>query len=267
MFLKNGAVVLFFFKSRLAGYRRYKFVCYDRSIKFMKEVGEMTDAKQIIKNFEVVFILDRSGSMSGLEGDTIGGFNANLRKQRELSGKVLISTVLFDDRIKVLHNRLNVQKVPDLTEKDYYVGGCTAMLDAVGGSIRHIVRMQKKMKPEDRPEKTLFVIITDGMENASREYTWKQVKSLISRQREQGWEFLFLGANIEAGDVAEDMGIDRRRAAKYAPSKKGVRLNYDSLTDAMCFMAREGFINECWKEEIESNLAEEEADVNSRTEE
>ena len=157
---------------------------------------------------ELVFILDRSGSMAGLEADTIGGFNAMLEKQRGEPGEALISTVLFDNETEVIHDRLPLDRVPALTEKDYYVRGCTALLDAVGGAIHHIGNVHRYARAEDVPEKTLFVITTDGMENASRRYTYEKVKSMIQRQREQyGWEFLFLGANIDAAREAARFGI------------------------------------------------------------
>ena len=157
---------------------------------------------------ELVFILDRSGSMAGLEQDTIGGFNAMIEKQRKEPGEAVISTVLFDNETEVIHDRISLDKVPALTEKEYYVRGCTALLDAVGGAIHHIGNVHKYAREEDRPEKALFVITTDGMENASRRYTYDKVKAMIERQREKyGWEFLFLGANIDAAREAARFGI------------------------------------------------------------
>ncbi|MBO4382490.1 MAG: VWA domain-containing protein, partial [Clostridia bacterium] len=148
---------------------------------------------------ELVFILDKSGSMSGLEADTIGGFNAMIEKQKKEEGEAFVSTLVFDTRVEVIHDRLPLDKVPELTEKEYFVGGCTALLDAVGGAIHHIGNIHKYARPEDVPEKTLFVITTDGMENASREYSYERVKRMIERQQDRyGWEFLFLGANIDA---------------------------------------------------------------------
>ena len=165
---------------------------------------------------EVVFILDRSGSMSGLEADTIGGFNATLEKQKKEDGDVLWSTVLFDDKHEVVHDRVPIGRIEKLTEKEYYVRGCTALLDAVGRAIHHIGNVHKYARPEDVPGKTLFVITTDGMENASREYTYAQVKQMIERQTERyGWEFLFLGANMDAVSVAGRMGIRPERSATF----------------------------------------------------
>ena len=157
---------------------------------------------------ELVFILDRSGSMAGLEKDTIGGFNAMIEKQRGEPGEALISTVLFDNETEVIHDRVPLDRVPALTEKEYFVRGCTALLDAVGGAIHHIGNVHKYAREEDRPEKTLFVITTDGMENASHFYNYEQVRAMIERQRETyGWEFLFLGANIDAAREAARFGI------------------------------------------------------------
>ena len=148
---------------------------------------------------ELVFILDRSGSMAGLESDTIGGFNAMIEKQKKEPGNALVSTVLFDHERKVIHDRQDIQQVEPMTDRDYYVGGCTALLDAVGCAIHHIGNVHKYAREEDRPEKTLFVITTDGMENASRQYSYDKLKKLIRRQKEKyGWEFIFLGANIDA---------------------------------------------------------------------
>ena len=158
---------------------------------------------------ELVFILDRSGSMAGLEADTIGGFNAMIKKQKAEAGEAIISTVLFDNTSEVIHDRVGLDRIPKLTEKEYYVRGCTALLDAVGGAIQHIGNVHKYAREEDRPEKTLFVITTDGMENASRRYTYDKVKTMIARQKEMyGWEFLFLGANIDAAAEARRFGID-----------------------------------------------------------
>ena len=163
---------------------------------------------------ELVFILDRSGSMGGLEQDTIGGFNSMLRKQKKQPGEALVSTVLFNNHSVVIHDRVPLEQVQPMTEEEYCVGGTTALLDAVGGAIKHIGLVHKYARPEDRPEKTLFVITTDGMENASRKYTYEKVRELISRQKEKyGWEFLFLGANIDAAKEAERFGIGADRAA------------------------------------------------------
>jgi uncharacterized protein YegL len=183
---------------------------------------------------EIVFILDRSGSMSGLESDTIGGFNSMIAKQQKEEGEAIVSTVLFDDETDVIHDRVAIGDVKKLTEEDYYVRGCTALLDAVGGAIHHIGNVHKYAREEDRPAKTLFVITTDGLENASRHYSFKDVKKLIKRQQEKyNWEFLFLGANIDAIEVAGNMGISRDRAANYNCDEIGTALNYQVLEAAV----------------------------------
>ena len=183
---------------------------------------------------EVVFILDRSGSMSGLEGDTIGGFNSTLEKQKKESDNVIWSTVLFDDRHEVIHDRVPIAKVEKLTENEYWVRGCTALLDAVGRAIHHIGNVHKYARPEDVPEKTMFVITTDGMENASREYTYDAIKKMIeSRKEKDGWEFVFLGANIDAVDVAGRMGIESSRAATFINDGIGIEKNYRAVGKIM----------------------------------
>ena len=184
---------------------------------------------------ELVFILDRSGSMAGLEADTIGGFNAMTQKQRKEPGEALVSTVLFDNETQVIHDRVPLEKVPALTQKEYYVRGCTALLDAVGGAIHHIGNVHKYAREEDRPEKTLFVITTDGMENASRRYTYDKVKAMIEHQREKyGWEFLFLGANIDAAREAARFGIRADRAANYHAYHIGTEVIYEAVSEAVC---------------------------------
>jgi uncharacterized protein YegL len=183
---------------------------------------------------EIVFILDRSGSMSGLESDTIGGFNSMIAKQQKEEGEAIVSTVLFDDETDVIHDRVAIGEVKKLTEEDYYVRGCTALLDAVGGAIHHIGNVHKYAREEDRPAKTLFVITTDGLENASRHYSFKDVKRQIKRQQEKyNWEFIFLGANIDAIEVADNMGISRDRAANYNCDELGTALNYQVLEAAV----------------------------------
>ena len=183
---------------------------------------------------ELVFILDRSGSMVGLESDTIGGFNAMIEKQQKEAGEVFVSTVLFDDQTEVIHDRVPIGKVKKLTEADYYVRGCTALLDAVGGAIRHIANVHKYAKEEDRPARTLFVITTDGLENASRKYSFTKLKKLIREQQEKyHWEFLFLGANMDAIKVAGSMGIKQDRAANYRCDEVGTALNYEIINEAV----------------------------------
>ena len=205
---------------------------------------------------ELVMILDRSGSMAGLESDTIGGYNSMLKRQRETAGEVLVSTVLFDDRSEVLYDRIPLRKMPRMTEEDYYVRGCTALLDAVGGAIHHIGNLHKYAKEEDRPEKTIFVITTDGMENASRMYTYDCVKKMIERQKKKyGWEFLFLGANMDAVGTAARFGIAEDRAANFHSDHEGTALNYDVLAEAVCTMrVKAAPIGAEWKKRIEEDF-------------
>jgi uncharacterized protein YegL len=186
---------------------------------------------------EIVFILDRSGSMAGLEDDTIGGFNAMIAKQKKEAGEALVSTVLFDSECAVLHDRVDIQRIEPMTDRDYCVRGCTALLDAVGGAIHHIGNVHKYIREEDRPEKTLFVITTDGMENASHNYSYSKVKEMIrQKKQEQGWEFLFLGANIDAAREAARFGIDEDKAANYHADSEGTTMVYETVCDAICQM-------------------------------
>lgn len=179
---------------------------------------------------EIVFILDRSGSMSGLESDTIGGYNSMIEKQKKEEGEALISTVLFDGQTDVLHDRVPLDKISPITEKEYYVRGSTALLDAVGGAIRHIGNVHKYAREEDVPEKTLFIITTDGMENSSRQYSYDKVKKMIEKQKEKyHWEFIFLGANIDAVGVADRFGVDRQHAVRYECDSAGTALNFQVM--------------------------------------
>ena len=204
---------------------------------------------------ELVFILDRSGSMAGLEKDTIGGFNAMIEKQRGEAGEAYISTVLFDHESEVIHDRVSLNKVPKLTEKEYYVRGCTALLDAVGGAIHHIGNVHKYAREEDRPEKTLFVITTDGMENASRRYSYEKVKEMTQRQKEKyGWEFLFLGANIDAAREAARFGIDADRAANYHADTQGTAVIYEAVNDAVCSVRASRPMSGAWKKSIDEDF-------------
>ncbi len=203
---------------------------------------------------ELVFILDRSGSMSGLESDTIGGFNAMIEKQKKEEGSAYVSTVLFDDRTEVIHDRLPLENVPKLTEKDYFVRGCTALLDAVGNAIHHIGNIHKYARPEDVPEKTIFVITTDGMENASSRWTYEELKRTIERQQEKyGWEFLFLGANIDAAREAGRMGIAPDRAVNYNCDSEGIARNYEGVNCAVTSI-RSGSLDKNWRKEIDQDF-------------
>ena len=211
---------------------------------------------------EIVFILDRSGSMSGLEADTIGGYNSLIKKQKKEEGEAYISTVLFDDHSEVLHDRVNLKDIKPMTDKEYYVRGCTALLDALGGAIHHIGTVHKYAREEDRPEKTLFIITTDGMENSSHNYSYAEVKKMVERQKERyGWEFLFLGANIDAVEVAGRMGIKADRAVTYECDSVGTEINYRVLEKAVKAVrccprpnATEALTDD-WKEEIERDYS------------
>ena len=188
---------------------------------------------------EIVFILDRSGSMAGLEGDTIGGFNAMIEKQKREHGEAYVSTVLFDNESVVVYDRVDIQKIEPMTRREYYVRGCTALLDAVGKAIHHIGNVHKYARPEDRPEKTLFVITTDGMENASRQYSYDRVKMMIERNTDKyGWEFLFLGANIDAAKEAARFGIRADRAANYHADSEGTGVIYETVSEAICHVRK-----------------------------
>jgi len=203
---------------------------------------------------ELVFILDRSGSMAGLEGDTIGGFNAMIDKQKKAAGEAYVSTVLFDNESVVIHDRVDVQKVEPLTAEQYFVRGCTALLDAIGKAIHHIGNVHKYAREEDRPEHTMFVITTDGMENASHRYTAQQIKQKIERQKEKyGWEFIFLGANIDAVETARHIGIDKKRAVSYHSDHEGTQLNYEVISEAVCCMRECASIPDDWAGRIEED--------------
>ena len=206
---------------------------------------------------ELVFILDRSGSMSGLEADTIGGFNAMIEKQKKAEGEALVSTVLFDNVSEVIHDRVNIMDIRPMTDRDYTVGGCTALLDAIGGAIHHIGNVHKYARQEDVPEHTMFVIITDGMENASRFYRSERVKQMIERQKERyGWEFLFLGANIDAVETAGRFGIGADRAVNYHSDHLGTKLNYEVLSEAISAVRCSAPLGADWKRRIDEDYEE-----------
>ena len=206
---------------------------------------------------ELVFILDRSGSMAGLESDTVGGFNAMLEKQKKEEGDCLVSTVLFNDSSRVLHDRVPLQNVPRMTEKEYFVCGGTALIDAIGAAIRHVGIVHKYARKEDVPAKTVFVITTDGMENASRRYTAADVRKMIRDRKENyGWEFLFLGANIDAVETAARFGIGADRAVTYRGDREGTRLNYEVVSEAVASMRCCAPVGAEWKKAIEKDMKE-----------
>ena len=204
---------------------------------------------------ELVFVLDRSGSMAGLESDTIGGFNGLLEKQRRVDGKCFVSTVLFDHETLVLHDRLPLEQVENLTDRDYQVRGCTALIDALGGAIRHIGNVHKYARPEDVPESTLFVVITDGLENASKRYTADEVRAMISRQKEKyGWDFLFIGANIDAVQTAKRYGIGADRAVNYRHDAQGTQLVYEAVSDVVRHVRTTAMpVQACWQKKVDED--------------
>ena len=204
---------------------------------------------------ELVFILDRSGSMAGLEDDTIGGFNSMIQKQKNEPGEAYVSTVLFDNVSEVIHDRMAIQEIDPMTRNEYYVRGCTALLDAVGGAIHHIGNVHKYAREEDRPEKTLFIITTDGMENASRRYSYTQLKAMIERQKKKyGWEFIFLGANIDAAKEAARFGIDADCAADYRADSEGTAVIYEAMSEVVCNVRASRPMNADWKRNVEADF-------------
>ena len=200
---------------------------------------------------ELVFILDRSGSMAGLEGDTIGGFNAMIEKQKKEPGEAYVSTILFDNVSEVLHDRVSLESVPKMTDRDYTVRGCTALIDAIGGAIKHIGNIHKYARPEDVPEHTMFIITTDGMENASLRFSSDEVKKMIERQKSEfGWEFLFIGANIDAVQTAAQFGIGHDRAVNYHADSQGTQVLYETLCAPISAMRSNKAIDADWGRNI-----------------
>ncbi len=204
---------------------------------------------------ELVFILDKSGSMAGLESDTIGGFNAMIEKQKKLSGKCFVSTIAFNDRSDVIHDRASLETVKPMTLDDYCVGGCTALIDALGGAIKHISNIHKYARKEDIPKSTMFVITTDGMENASRKYTAEKVKAMIEEKKEKGWEFLFIGANIDAVTTASNYGINPDRAVNYHADKKGTKVVYNAVASAVCNLRASAPVGNSWRQDIDEDFS------------
>ncbi|MBP1760471.1 MAG: hypothetical protein H6Q64_13 [Firmicutes bacterium] len=203
---------------------------------------------------ELVFILDRSGSMAGLESDTIGGYNAMLKKQQQEAGEAVVTTVLFDDEYELLHDRINIKGIRPITAREYYVRGCTALLDAIGKTIRKINNAQQHTSEDERAEKVMFVITTDGLENASLEYSYKKIRAMVEKQQEQyGWEFIFLGANIDAIGAATDLGIRADRAANYHSDGIGTQLNYIVVSDAVSELRKNRNIKAGWKDRIDED--------------
>ena len=216
----------------------------------------MKERFSIMKNniTELVFILDRSGSMSGLESDTIGGFNSMIEKQKKQDGSCYVSTVLFDDESEVLHDRVKLGDISKMTDNDYTVRGCTALIDAIGGAIHHIGNIHKYARNEDVPEHTMFVITTDGQENASHKYTSEKVKRMIERQKEKyGWEFLFIGANIDAVETASRYGIGADRAVNYNADGEGTHILYETVAKAVCNVRASAPLEANWSEEINAD--------------
>jgi uncharacterized protein YegL len=204
---------------------------------------------------ELVYILDRSGSMGGLEKDTIGGFNSMIEKQKSQEGECYVSTILFDNESEVLHDRISLTEIPKMTEEEYFVRGSTALIDAIGGAINHIENIHRHARPDEVPEHTMFVITTDGKENASREYRAEQVREMIERQKKKhNWEFLFIGANIDAVETAAKYGIDRDRAVDYHADAKGTRVLYETVSKTIGSFRASKSLDENWAEDIEKDF-------------
>lgn len=204
---------------------------------------------------EVVFIIDESGSMSGLEADTVGGFNSTIEKQRAIEGKCIVSTVFFNTRSRVYHDRLDLANIKKMERTDYYPNGCTALVDAVCESIKHIKTIHRYIREEDVPSKTLFIITTDGMENASRKYSSKELKEMIEERKKAGWEFIYLAANIDAFATAKDYGLDEMEVTPYINDRKGNDIKFACMEAAITSVRREKKLNRNWKEDAECDYA------------
>lgn len=220
----------------------------------MKKAEIINNTKEKNGITELVFILDRSGSMSGLESDTIGGFNSLIEKQKKEDGKCFVSTVLFDNVIETLHDRIELEKIEKMTDKDYSVRGCTALIDAIGMTVKHIEDIHKYIRKEDVPEHTMFVITTDGLENASTKYSSDEVKKMVEAKKEIGWEFLFIGANIDSVETARHFGIDEERAVNYHADKKGTAVLFESVSDAVCCVRSAAPLKANWKKKIKEDF-------------
>lgn len=216
----------------------------------------MTAKEKNENRTELVFILDKSGSMGGLESDTIGGFNSILTKQRKGQGRVTVTTVLFDDKYELLHDRFDIEEIKPITDEDYYVEGCTALLDAMGKTITKIKNVQKNVEVKSGTNNVLFVIITDGMENASSEYDSSAIKQMVKTQKQRGWEFLFLGANIDAVETAKNYGISPERAANYHADSLGTTVNFTAVAEVISSVRSKGRVTESWKKSIERDFSE-----------
>ncbi|MBM6867100.1 vWA domain-containing protein [Collinsella tanakaei] len=219
-------------------------------------MSKKQQVKQVNRT-EIVFILDASGSMSGLESDTVGGFNGMIERNREEPGEAVVSTIIFNDKSYVLHDRIDIREVPRLTRRQYRCSGCTALLDAVGGAIKHVDVVQGVLPDGYKADKVLFVITTDGMENASRRFSYAQIKNMIERRRKQGWEFLFIGANIDAGAEAEQLGIERDRAADYLADEQGTEVLYAAMASAVASVRSApagGVLGNTWREGLDEDI-------------